>query len=210
MTLTGTVVADERVKLGGLELRLEEPAGGLAGRARAADRAGLGARQAHGLALPGPAPPRPAADLRGADDGRARDARALARPGLHRAALAEAHGLRERVGRGAVQGRVLRAHRLPRAVAAVLQADGDRGGLRQGVRGRPGVPRQPVVHLPPRHGVHERGRGDRLDRLARGRDGLRGALARARAGGGRRRRTASRSRRPSASSWWCRACRFRA
>ena len=159
-------------------------AGGLAGRARAAGGAGLGARQAHRLALPGPAPSGAAADLRGADDGGARDARVLAQRGVHRAAHAEVHGLGERVGRGAVQGRVLRPSGLPGAVAAVLQADGDGGGLREGVRGRPGVPREPVVHLTPRHGVHERGRGDLVDRLARGRDGLRGALAGARAGGG--------------------------
>ena len=94
--------------------------------------------------------------------------------GLHRDPHAEADGLGQRVRRRAVQGRVLRKAGLPRAVAAVLQADGDGGGLRQGVRGRAGVPREPVVHLTPRHRVHERRRGDLLDRLPRGRDGLRG------------------------------------
>ena len=69
VTVTGTVVADERVKLGGLELRLEalqvdslaEPELPIARRLRSG--------QAHRLALSGPAPPRPQADLRGADDG---------------------------------------------------------------------------------------------------------------------------------------------
>ena len=72
-------------------------------------------------------------------------------------------------------------------------------GLREGVRDRARVPRQPVVHLTSRHRVHERGRGDLVDRLPRGRDGLRGALAGARAGGHDRASTASRSARPSAS-----------
>ena len=137
---------------------------------------------------------RTAADLRGADHSRARDARVLAQGALHRAALAEAHGLGQRVRRRAVQGRLLRKRGLPGAVAAVLQADGDGRRLRQGVRGRPRVPRQPLVHLAPRHRVHERRRGDLVDRLARGRDGLRGALAGARARRPSRRRTASRSR----------------
>ena len=69
VTVTGTVVADERVKLGGLELRLEAAAGRLARRAGASDRGGLRSGQADRLALSGPAPPGPQADLRGADDG---------------------------------------------------------------------------------------------------------------------------------------------
>ncbi len=84
-------------------------AGRLARRAGAADRARLGARQADRLALPRPAPARPQTDLRGADPRRAGDARVLARGGLHRAALAEADGLGERVRRRAVPRRLLRA-----------------------------------------------------------------------------------------------------
>ena len=87
VTLTGAVVADERVKLGGLELKLQALRGRLAGRAGVADRAGLGAGQAHRLALPGSASSGQAADLRGADDDRAGDARLLAQRGLHRDAL---------------------------------------------------------------------------------------------------------------------------
>ena len=108
MTLTGDGRGGRARQAGRPGAEARGAAGRLAGRAGGADRAGLGAGQAHRLALPGPAPPRPAADLRGADDGRARDARVLARGGLHRAALAEADGLGERVGGGAVQGRVLR------------------------------------------------------------------------------------------------------
>ncbi len=84
-----------------------DPGGGLRRGARAAGHGGVGARQAHRLALPRPAPARPAAGVRGADHGGARDARALAGRGFHRAAHPEVHGFRERVRGGAVQGGVL-------------------------------------------------------------------------------------------------------
>ena len=73
------------------------PAGRLAGRAGGADRSRLGPGQADRLALSGPAPARPEADLRGADDDRARDAGVLAQRAVHRDPHAEVHGLGERV-----------------------------------------------------------------------------------------------------------------
>ena len=76
-------------------------------------------------------------------------------------------------------------------------------GFGHGVRDRPGVPREPVVHLAPRHRVHERRRGDLLDRLARGRDGLRGARGSRTCLRRSKDDTASRSSRRSASSWRC-------
>ena len=209
VTLVGTVAADERVNLGGLELKLEE-------------------LEVDSLAEPEvPIAPDSALDKR--IDWRYLDLRRpdrklifevqttteramrefWAQEQLHRAALAEADRRGDRVRRRAVQTRVLRSHGDARAVAAVLQADGDGGGLRQGVRGRPGVPRQPVVHLAPRHGVHERRHGDLVDRLARGRDVLRGALARARARGGQGgARRADRARHSTRRSS-CRSCRSR-
>ena len=144
VTVTGTVVADERVKLGGLELQPGGARGRLAGRARGADRGGLGSGQADRLALPRPAPPRPAADLRGADDGRARDARLLAA----NSSFIEIHtpklmGSASESGAELFKVEYFDDQAYLGAVAAVLQADGDGGGLRQGVRGRPGVPREP-------------------------------------------------------------------
>ena len=50
------------------------------------------------------------------------------------------------VARRALRGRLLRGQGVPRAEPAVLQADGAAGRLRQGVRGRTRVPRRPVVH----------------------------------------------------------------
>jgi len=75
----------------------------------------------------------------------------------------EVHGLRERVRRRFVQCRVTsRCHRLPRACRPVLQADGDgRSGFGKVVRDRACFAAKPVVHLSPRHVVHERRCGDR-------------------------------------------------
>ena len=146
---------------------------------RDADRRRQRHGQAHGLALPRPpsAPQQP--HLPRADHPRARDALVLDRARLHRGALAEAHGLGIRVQRRAVLARVLRRpDRLPRAVAAVLQADGAGRRLRQDLRDRPRLPRRPVVHLAPRDRVHERRRRDQLDRLARGRRRDAGGAAR--------------------------------
>ena len=67
-------------------------------------------------------------------------------------------------------------------------------GFGKRVRDRARVPRQPVVHLAPRHRVHERRRGDLLDRLARGRDGLRGGAGSRTCWRPSRRRTARRSK----------------
>ena len=78
VTVTGTVVADERVKLGGLELQLAGLTVDSPAEPRAADRARFGLGQADRLALSRFAPPRSTADLRGAEHGRARDARVLA------------------------------------------------------------------------------------------------------------------------------------
>ncbi len=108
VTVTGSVVADERVKLGGLELQLEE-------------------LQVDSLAEPElPIAPDSALDkridwryldLRRPDrrlifevqtHSRARHARVLARRALRRDPHAQADGLRQRVRRRAVQGRVLR------------------------------------------------------------------------------------------------------
>ena len=137
------------------------------------------------LAVPRrPSPTGRTAGVRGADHRRAGHARVRLRPGLHRDAHAQADGHRVRVGRGGVRGRLLRPQGLPGAVAAVLQAGGDRGRRRPGLRGRPGLPGRAVVHRAARDRVHRGGRGAGLDRRGRGRDGLRGADARARAGRG--------------------------
>ncbi len=162
-----------------------DPAGRLARRAGASDRARLGSGQAHRLALSGPAPARPQADLRGADDRRARDAGVLAQAeGFIEIHTPKFMGSASESGaelfRVEYFDRTAYLAQSPQFYKQMAMA----GGLRAGVRDRSGVPREPLVHLPPRHRVHERGRGDRLDRLARGRDVLRGALARARAGGG--------------------------
>ncbi len=181
VTLTGTVVADERVKLGGLELKIES-------------------LQVDSLAEPElPIAADSALDKR--IDWRYLDLRRPDRRLIFEVQTAIERAMREfwreegfielhspklmgsasESGRGAVPGRLLRGGCVPGPVAPVLQADGDGRRLRQGVRGRAGVPCQPVLHLPSRHRVHERRHGALLDRLARGRDGGRGALARTRA-----------------------------
>ena len=138
--------------------------------ARDADRGRQRPGQAHGLALPRPAPAPQQPHLPGADDPRARDAHVVDRARLHRDPLPQADVVGIRVQRRAVRPRVLRrADRLPRAEPAVLQADGAVGRLRQDLRDRRRLPRRPVVHEPPRHRVHEHRRRDQLDRLARGR-----------------------------------------
>ena len=97
VTLTGTVAADERVNLGGLELKLEQLEVDSLAEPEVPIAARLGARQADRLALPGPAPARAQADVRGAEHDRARDARLLAQRAVHRDPHAEADGLGERV-----------------------------------------------------------------------------------------------------------------
>ena len=125
------------------------------GAARDADRRRQRPGQAHGLALPRPASAPQQPHLPRADDARARDAHVLDRARLRRGALPEAHGIGIRVERRAVLARVLRRpDRLPRAVAAVLQADGPGRRLRQDLRDRAGLPRRPVVHEPSRDRVH--------------------------------------------------------
>ena len=64
-----------------------------------------------------------------------------------------------------------------------VQADGHGGGAGAGVRDRAGVPRRAVDDLQARDGVHERGRGDVVDRLPRGRHGVRGGASRRGKGG---------------------------
>ena len=177
VTIVGTVAADERVNLGGLELKLEE------------------------LEVDSPAEPEvpiaPDSALDKRMDWRYLDLRRPDRKLIFEVQTATERAMRDfwakegfielhspkLIGAATESGAELfkleyfDRMAYARAVAAVLQADGDGGGFRQGVRGRPGVPRQPVVHLAPRHRVHERRHGDLVDRLARGRDELRGALA---------------------------------
>ena len=181
MTVTGTVVADERVKLAGLELRLES-------------------LQVDSLAEPElPIAADSALDKR--MDWRYLDLRRPERRLIFEVQTTVEHAMREFwrsdgfielhtpkfMGSASESGAELfkveyfERRRLPGAVAPVLQADGNGRRLRSRVRDRPRVPREPLLHLPPRHRVHERGRGDLLDRLPRRRHGLRGALARARA-----------------------------
>ena len=174
VTVTGKVVADERVKLGGLELQLD------------------------GLTVDSPAEPElPIAADSALDkriDWRYLDLRRPDRRLIFEVQSTVEHAMREfwrkegfieihtpkLMGSASESGAELfkveyfERHRLPRPVAPVLQADGDGRRLRQGVRDRPRVPRQPLLHLAPRHRVHQGRRGALVDRLARGRNGLRG------------------------------------
>ena len=135
--------------------------------ARDADRRRQRPGQAHGLALPRPAPAPQQPHLPRADHPRARDAHVLDRARLHRGPLPQADGLGLRVQRRAVRARILRrADRLSRAVPAVLQADGPGRRLRQDLRDRRRLPRRPLVHEPARDRVHQHRRRDQLDRLA--------------------------------------------
>ena len=163
--ITGRVQANPVVSLGGLEVIPETVTVENLAQAPAADRRPYRPGGPAGLAVPRPAAPRRRpAGVRGADDRRARDARVRLRRGLHGDAHAQAHGHRVGVGRGGVPGRLLRPPGLLGAVAAVLQADGDRGRHRPGLRGRTRVPRGAVIHLAAHHRVHRRRRGARLDR----------------------------------------------
>ena len=136
VTLTGAVVADERVKLGGLELKLEE-------------------LTVDSLAEPElPIAADSALDKR--IDWRYLDLRRPDRRLIFEVQTTVEHAMREfwrkegfieihtpkLMGSASESGAELfkveyfERRRLPGAVAAVLQADGDGGGLRQGVRGR--------------------------------------------------------------------------
>ena len=179
--VTGDLKHDERVKLGGIEVKIGSLEVVAEANPETPDRRRLEPRQAHGLALPRPAPPEAEPDLPHADHVPARAAHLVGRERLHRDPHAEAHGQRLGVARRAVRGGLLRGHGVPRAEPAVLQADGAAGRLRQGVRGRARVPRRPLVHLAPRHRVHLDRRRDELDRLARRRhEDARGAARRRR------------------------------
>ncbi len=79
------------------------------------------------------------------------------RHGVHGGAHAEDRGVGDRVGRERVRHRLLRPSRLPRAVAAVLQAGAGRR-VRTRLRGRPGLPRRAARHRPPPRAVHQPGR----------------------------------------------------
>ena len=148
LTATGELKHDERVKLGGVEIKLDA----LDDRRRtpsprprspttpASTSAWTGASSTCASPKQQPHLPHP-------DHARARAAHLLGRARLHRDPHPEAHGVARRESqRRAVRGRLLRDQGLPRAEPAVLQADGAAGRLRQDLRGRPGVPRRPVVH----------------------------------------------------------------
>ncbi len=93
------------------------------------------------------------------------------RPGrIHRDLHAEDRRLRYRGRCQRVQRRLLRPARLPRSVAAVLQA-GDGRRVRAGLRGRAGVPRRAARHRPAPSAVHEPGRRARVHHRPLRRDG---------------------------------------
>ena len=142
---------------------------------RAADAA---RPRAGGLAAPG------AEGAVGAGRGLAARVPRHARRGrVHRDPDAQVRGVRDRVGRQRLRGRLLRPAGVPRAEPAVLQAaDGRR--LRAGLRGRPGVPGRAARHRAPPGRVRLARRRARLHRRPPRR--ARGAARRGRRHGRRR------------------------
>ena len=83
--------------------------------------------------------------------------------GLHRDPDAQVRGVRDRVRRQRLPGRLLRPAGVPRAEPAVLQA-ADGGRLRAGLRGRAGVPGRAARHRAAPRGVRLPRRRARLHR----------------------------------------------